>query len=74
MQLKTVDLLMMKGMRAYENVGAEEFSACKSETGVRRERTIFVEPGTNGALRDLAMIPPAHESLCLGEGVTEVES
>src|SRR6266851_2703968 len=59
MQLETVDLLMMEGMRAYERFGPEEFSACKSETGVRRERTIFVEPGTNGALRDLAMIPPA---------------
>ena len=73
MHLETVDLLMMEGMRAYESFGREESSACKSETGVRRERTVFVEPGTNGALGDLAMVSPTHDSLRLGEGVAEVE-
>ena len=73
MQLETVDLLMMEGMRADEGFGPEEFSACKPETGVRRERTVFVEPGTNSAFGDLAMVSPTHDSLRLGEGVAEVK-
>ena len=73
MRLEAVDLLMMEGMRAYESFGREESSACKSEPGVCRERTVLVEPGTNSALGDLAMISPVHDSLCLGEGVTEIE-
>ena len=73
MQLEAIDLLMMEGMRAYESFGPKEFSACKSETGVRRERTIFVEPGTNSALWDLAMVSPAHDSLCFGQGVAKIE-
>ena len=73
MQLETVDLLMMEGMRAYESFRPKEFSACKSETGVCGERAVFFKPGADCALRDLAMIPPAHDPLCLGEGVAEVE-
>lgn len=73
MHLETVDLLMMEGMRAYESFGPEESSACKSESGVCRERTVLVEPGTDSALRNPAMISPAHDSLRLGEGIAEVE-
>ncbi len=73
MQLETVDLLMMESMRAQESFGPEEFSALKPETGVRRERTVFVQPGTDGALGDLAVISPAQDSLRLGERVAEVE-
>ena len=73
MQLETVDLLMMEGMRADDSFRSEEFSAGKPKTRICGQWRVFVEPGTNGALRDLAMISPAHDSLRLGEGVAEVE-
>jgi hypothetical protein len=73
MQLETVDLLMMEGMRAYESFGPEHFSSSKPETRVRRERAVFVQPGTNSALWDLAMVSPAHDSLCFGQGVAKIE-
>ena len=73
MHLETVDLLMMEGMRADKSVGPEESSACKTETRVRRERTVFVEPGTNSTVRNLTMVSPAHDSLCFCEGVAEIE-
>ena len=73
MQLETVDLLMMEGMRAYESFGPEHFSASKPETRVRRERAVFVQPGADCALWDLAMVSPAHDSLCFGQGVAKIE-
>jgi hypothetical protein len=56
MQLESVDLLMMECMRADESSGAEKSFPCKSEPRVCRDRTVFVEPGTDSALGDLRMI------------------
>src|SRR5437870_4061785 len=73
MHLETVDLLMMEGMRADESFGPKKFSACKTETRVRRERTVFFQPGADSSLWDLAMIPPAHDPLRFGKGVAKIE-
>src|SRR5229473_6563410 len=73
MQLETVDLLMMEGMRADESFGPEESSACKSETGVRGEWAVFFKPGADCALWDLAVVSPAHDPLRFGKGVAEIE-
>jgi len=73
MRLEAVDLLMMEGMRAYEDFGPEEFSACESKTGVRREWTVFVQPGADSAFWDVAVVSPAHDPLRFGKGVAEIE-
>jgi hypothetical protein len=48
--LKPVDLLVMKRMG-----GAKEFSACTAQAGVGGKRSVFGEPGADGALRNVAM-------------------
>jgi hypothetical protein len=73
MHLETVDLLMMECVRAYESFRPEEFSACKSETGVRGEWAVFFKPGADCALWGLAVVSPAHDPLRFGKGVAEIE-
>ena len=73
MRLEGVDLLMMESMRAYEDFGLEESSACNAQTGIRRERAVFFKPGADCALGDLAMVSPAHDSLRLCEGIAKIE-
>jgi len=39
--LKAVDLLVMKCMGVYDGIGAKEFSACTAQAGVGGERSVY---------------------------------
>jgi len=71
--LKALDLLVMKCMGAYDGIGAEEFSACTAQAGVGGERSVFGEPGADGARRNVAVEALAQEPLRFRERVAEVE-
>src|SRR5260370_42081268 len=71
--LKAIDLPMMERLRADDSAGRKELLSRGAEARIARERPIFAEPGADGALRDLAVEAPAHESLGLGQRVPEIE-
>jgi hypothetical protein len=71
--LKAIDLLMMKRMRADDEVRTAELPARGAQARIGCERPVFGEPGADGAFRDLAVETPAHELLGLGQRVAEIE-
>jgi hypothetical protein len=71
--LKSIDLLMMEGVRADDGFGGEELPAGGTQSGIGRERSVFCEPGADGALRDLSVVALSQKLLGLGEGVAEGE-
>ncbi len=73
MHLKAVDLLMMEGMRADDELRAVELSSRGAQARVGRERPVLGEPGADGAFRDLAVETPAHELLGFRQRMAEIE-
>ena len=73
MHLKAMDLLMMKGMRADDELRAIELLDRSAQACVRREGPVFGEPGADGAFRDLTMETLAHNLLGFSERVAEIE-
>jgi hypothetical protein len=71
--LKAVDLLVMKRMGAYDGIGAKEFSACTAQAGVGGKRSVFGEPGADGTDRNVAVEALAQEPLRFRERIAEVE-
>ena len=71
--LKAVDLLVMKCMGAYDGIGTKEFSARTAQAGVSGEWSVDVEPGADGAHRNVAVQALAQEPLRFRERVAEVE-
>ena len=53
--LKAVDLLALKCMGAYDGIGTKEFPARTAQAGVGGERSVFGEPGADGAHRNVAV-------------------
>ena len=58
---------------AYDGGGTKELPARSAQAGVGCERSVFGEPGADGAFRDLPVEALAQELLGFGEGVTEIE-
>jgi len=53
--LEAIDLLAVKSMGAYDGIGAKVFSTRTAQAGVGSERSVFGEPGADGAHRNVAV-------------------
>jgi hypothetical protein len=67
MHLKAIDLLMMKGMRADDELRAIALPTRRAQARVGRERPVVGEPGADSAFRDMTMEALANELLGFSE-------